>query len=138
MKTFDTILGFLPPWVPFCVIGVLLVSLGGAVWAWANAREEAGMAKVSATVNAATIQIVTKQLDRNQAIAEAVDRLTSHRAETIRETIREVHVQPATTVCRDAPAMRALNGRLRYGRDSKGGGPSTARPAPAAVPAPSR
>lgn len=59
MKIFDTILGFLPPWVPFGVIGVLLVSLGGAVWAWANAREEAGMAKVSATVNAATIQIVT-------------------------------------------------------------------------------
>ena len=59
-------------------------------------------------MNAATLKTMTEQLERNQAIAEAVDRLTSQRAESIRETIREVHIQPATTVCRDAPAMRAL------------------------------
>lgn len=138
MKIFDTLLGFLPPWVPFAVIGVLLIGFGGAVRAWGNAREEAGIAKMSASINAATVKTMTEQLDRNQAIADAVDRLTSQRAATIRETIREVHVQPATTVCRDTPAMRALDGRLRYGRDGKGGGAPTAGPPPATVRASSR
>ena len=130
MKIFSTVLNFLPPWVPFAV---LLVAAGGAVWAWGNAREEAGTAKMSAVINAASLKTVTEQLDRNQAIAERLDKITGQRAETIRETIREVHFQPATTVCRDSPAMRALDGRLRYQPDARGGGAAAAGSAAQAV-----
>ena len=90
--------------------------------AWGNAREEAGTAKTSATINAASLKTMTEQLDSNQAIAERLDKITGRRAETIRKTIREVHFQPATSVCRDAPAMRALDGRLRYQPEARGGG----------------
>jgi hypothetical protein len=134
MKIFSAVLSFLPPWVPFAVIGVLLIAAGGAVWAWGNAREEAGTAKISAAINAASLRTMTEQLDRNQAIAERLDKITGQRAETIRETIREVHFQPATSVCRDTPAMRALDGRLHYRPSGDGGGAPTARPPPAAVP----
>ena len=138
MKVFSAVLSFLPPWVPFGVIAVLLVAASGAVWAWGNAREDAGTAKMSAAINAASLKTVTEQLDRNQAIAERLDKITGQRAETIRETIREVHFQPATTVCRDAPAMRALDGRLQYRPGRDGGGAAAARPPPATVPASGR
>jgi len=133
MKMFSTVLNFLPPWVPFAVIAVLLVAAGGAVWAWGNAREEAGTAKMSAAINAASLKTITEQLDRNQVIAERLDKITGQRAETIRETIREVHFQPATSVCRDAPAMRALDGRLRYRPDARGSGSAAAGSATQAV-----
>jgi hypothetical protein len=138
MKIFTTVLDFLPPWVPFAVMGALLVALGGALWAWGNAREEAGAARISAAINAASLKTVTEQLDRNQAIAERLDKLTGYRAETIRETIREVRVQPATTVCRDTPAMRALDGRLQYRPGGDGGGAAAARPASATLSSPRR
>ena len=73
MKVFDNVLSFLPPWVSFAMIGVLLVAASGAVWAWGNAREEAGTAKMSAAINAASLKTMTEQLDRNQAIAERLD-----------------------------------------------------------------
>ncbi|MCW5737400.1 MAG: hypothetical protein KIS73_24965 [Enhydrobacter sp.] len=134
MKIFSTVLNFLPPWVPFAVMGALLVTVGGLLWAWGNAREEAGAAKISAAINAASLKTLTEQLDRNQAIAERLDKITGQRAETIRETIREVHFLPATSICRDARAMRALDGRLQYSPGRDGGGAPTARPPPAAVP----
>jgi hypothetical protein len=133
MKILSTVLDFLPPWVPFAVTGALLIAVGGALWAWGNAREEAGTAKMSAAVNAASLKTMTEQLERNQAIAERLDRITGQRAETIRETIREVHFQPATSVCRDAPAMRALDGRLRYRTDARGSGSAAAGSAAQAV-----
>lgn len=133
MKIFSAVLSFLPPWVPFAVIAVLLVAASGAVWAWGNAREDAGTAKMSAVINAASLKTMTEQLDRNQAIADRLDKITGQRAETIRETIREVHFQPATSVCHDAPAMRALDGRLRYQPDARGGGATTAGSAAQAV-----
>jgi hypothetical protein len=39
MRILSIILDLLPPWVPFAVMGALLVALGGAVWACGNARE---------------------------------------------------------------------------------------------------
>jgi hypothetical protein len=133
MKILNTVLDFLPPWVPFAVMGALLVAVGGTAWAWGNAREEAGSAKMSAAVNAASLKIMTEQLDRNQAIAERLDKITGQRAETIRETIREVHFQPATSVCRDTPAMRALDGRLLFRPDARGSGTAAAGSAAQAV-----
>jgi hypothetical protein len=133
MKILRTVLDFLPPWVPFAVVGALLVAVGGALWAWGNAREEAGIAKMSAAVNAASLKTMTEQLDRNQAIAERLDKITGQRAESIRETIREVHFQPPTSVCRDAPAMRALDCRLRYRSDARGSGCAAAGSAAQAV-----
>ena len=96
MRILSTVPTLLPPWVPLAVTGALLVAVGGAVLAWGNASEEAATAKVSAAGNAASLMTITEQLDRNQAIAERLDEITGQRAETIRETIREVHYQPAT------------------------------------------
>jgi len=47
--------------------------------AWGNAREEVGTAKMSATINAASLKAMTEQLDRNQAIAERLDNRPTRR-----------------------------------------------------------
>lgn len=125
----------LPPWAPIAAIGVLLLALGGAVWGWLDAREDLGAVKVSAAVNAASAKAMTAQAELNQDIAAKLEQLTAQRAEPIKETVREVYLQPASDACRNSAPMRALNGRLRYQGNGQGGSaPSAGSPA-TAVPA---
>lgn len=130
------LLALLPPWAPLAAIGVLALALGGAIWGWLDAREDLGAAKLSAAVNAASLKTLNEQADRNEAIAQRLDILTVARGETIKETVREIYLQPASDACRQSAPMRALDGRLRYGGNGKGGSAAPAGSPPAALPAP--
>jgi hypothetical protein len=124
----------LPPWAPLAAVGALLLALGGAIWGWLDAREELGAARLSAAVNAASAKAMSEQADLNQALALRLEQLTAARGQTVKETIREVYIQPSSNACRNSAPMRALNGRLRYGGDGQGGGSAAAGSAPAALP----
>jgi hypothetical protein len=129
------LLALLPPWVPLAAAGVLLLALGGAVWGWLDAREDLGAMRVSAAVNAASVKALSDQQALNLGIANRLEQLAVQRAAPIKETVREIYLKPASDACRNSPAMRALDGRLRYGGDGQGGGSAAAgQPAPA-VPA---
>lgn len=132
------LLKLLPSWAPLAAIVALLLALGGAVWGWLDAREDLGAAKVSAAVNAASVRTLSDQATLNQGIADRLERLTAQRAQPIKETIREVYIQPSSTACRDSAPMRALDGRLQYRAGGQGGGPAAPGPSAAALPAASR
>lgn len=132
------LLKLLPSWAPIAAIGVLLLALGGVVWGWLDAREDLGAAKVSAAVNAASVKALSDQATLNQGIADRLEQLTAQRAAPIKETIREVYIQPSSTACRDSAPMRALGGRLQYRAGGQGGGAAAAGSPAAAVPAAGR
>lgn len=138
MRIFDTLLGFLPSWVPFAAIAGLAVALVGGFFALKSAWQAEAMASFAASVNGATVKTMSEQAERNQGIAARLDQLTAPRAETIKEIIREVHIQPASDACRNSAAMRALDGRLRYDGGRQARGTATAGSSAAVVPPPGR
>jgi hypothetical protein len=70
------------------------------------------------------------QEHRNQRLDARLEQLAAMRDTATRETVREIFIQPSSDACRRSPAMRALDGRLRYRPDGDGG-----RAASAATPA---
>lgn len=119
-------------------MGVLLVALGVTGWLLLDAHEALGQAKLTAQINADTIEVLRDQDKRNQAIDAKLEQLAQARAAATREVIREVYRAPSTDACRNSPAMRALDGRLQY-RPGDPDGRSAAAPAAAQpVPTPGR
>lgn len=127
-------LGLVPPWVPIAAAGVLLAALVGGFFALRAAWRAEGEARLAAAVNGATVKTMSEQAEINHGIAQKLDALTAERATTMRETIREIYIQPSSDACRQSDAMRALNGRLHWRPGGQGGGAAAARPPVAAVP----
>ena len=117
--------------------GLALIA-GLLFWRLTAAHERRGQAELKAKVNAETIKVLQDQETRNQAIDAKLEQLASARAEGTRETVREIYIQPSTDACRKSPAMRALDGRLRYQPGGDGGGPPAATAPVEPVPAPGR
>jgi hypothetical protein len=138
MKLFDTLLGYLPSWVPLAVIAGLVAALIGGFFALKSAWQAEATASFAAAVNGAAVRTMNEQVELNQDIAARLDRLTAPRAETIKEIVREIHIQPSSEACRNSAPMRALDGRLRYDGGRQGGGAAAAGPPAAVVPAPGR
>ncbi len=117
---------------------VLAAVAGVLGWLLLDAHEALGRAELTARLNANAVTILQDQEGRNQAIDAKLERLSGARDTEIRETVREIYIQPATDACRQSPAMRSLDGKLRYGAGGAGDRPPAA-PAPAQpLPAPGR
>lgn len=113
------------------IAGVALAAIAGVLgWLLLDAHEALGKAELKAKLNAETVKVLQAQEARNQAIDAKLEQLAQQRSEHTKEVIREVYHAPATTVCRDSPAMRALDGKLQWRPGNPGGGPAAA-PTPA-------
>jgi len=132
------LLGLLPPWVPVAAIGLLLVALVSGCFVLRASWQAEGAAKFSAAVNAASLRTMSEQAERNQVIGDKLERLTGQRSETIKETIREVYIQPSSETCRQSAPMRALNGRLQYRPNGHSGSAAAAKASPPALSAAGR
>jgi hypothetical protein len=111
-------------------VGVLAAIVGVLGWLLLDAHEALGKAELKAQINADTIKIMADQDERNQRIDAKLEQLSGARDTVTKETVREIYIQPSTDACRKSPAMRALDGRLRYQPGNPDG-----RPAAAAAPA---
>ncbi len=117
------------------VLGAIAGLLG---WLLLDAHEALGKAELKALLNANAVSILQDQEARNQAIDSKLEQLATVRADNTREIIREVYIQPASDDCRKSPAMRALDGRLRYQPGNPDGRPPAAAAPAQPVPAPGR
>ena len=68
MKIFSTVLGLLPPWLPFAAVGVLLLGLAGGFFALKASWQAEGAAKVIA----ADRQAVIEQKDKDARLSAAL------------------------------------------------------------------
>lgn len=115
----------------------VLAAIAGVLgWLLLEAHEDLGRAELAAKLNANTIKTLEDQEARNQAIDAKLELLASSRAAGIKETVREIYIQPSSDACRNSPAMRALNGRLQYRPGDPGGRPAAAAAPAQPVPAP--
>lgn len=124
----------LPAWVPWAVIGGLAVVAAGAIWLLLETREALGAEKLKAAVTAAALSVYQQQEAANQVLDQRLERLERQRGESVKEVVREVWKQQASDACRNSPAMRALDGRLRYDAGGNHGRPAGAAAPPVAVP----
>ena len=100
----------------YLAIGAVALALiaGALGWLLLDAHEALGKAELKAQINAHTIKTLTDQDERNQRIDSKLEQLAGARDAVTRETVREIYIQPSTDACRNSPAMKALDGRLRY------------------------
>lgn len=117
---------------------VLVALLGVSGWMLLDAHEALGKAELKAKLNADTIKIMADQDERNQKIDAKLDKLSGARDTVTKETVREIYIQPSTDACRKSPAMRALDGRLRYQPANPDGRPGAAAAPPVPLQAPGR
>jgi hypothetical protein len=125
------LLGLLPSWVPFALVGVLVAGLVGGFFALRASWQAEGAARVVAADQKALIE----QQKRDAAlsatlIARQAEQLAelSTRANTV---IRRIDNAPVTTGC--GPVMRDASRGLRELFGGPGGAPAGRQPA-AAVP----
>jgi len=129
VKIFDTLLGFLPSWVPFAAIGVLAIGLVGAFFALKASWQAEGAASVIAADQKAVIEQQQKdarlsaELVANQAAEIAA---LQDKAHTI---ITRIDNAPKTTGC--GPVMRDASRGVRDLFQRPGGAPAGRQPAPA-------
>lgn len=117
------------------VLGVIAGILG---WLLLDAHEALGKAELKAQLNANTVKVLQDQESRNQAIDAKLEQLANARGEVTKEIVREIYHQPATTACVQSPAMRSLDGKLRYDPGHPDGRPPAAAAPAQPVPAPGR
>ena len=131
MKIFDTLLGFLPSWVPFAALAVLLLGLAGGFFALRASWQAEGAANVIAADQKAIVAQkerdarLSTELVESQAIELASLR---NRADTI---ITRIVNAPSTSGC--GPVMRDASHGVRELFDGAGGKDAGRQPA-AAVP----
>lgn len=113
------------------IVSATLAGIAGLLlWRLLDAHAALGRADLAARLNADAVIALQDQERRNQLLEARLEQLSSARDTATRETVREIYVQPASDACRRSPAMRALDGRLRY-RPDGGDGRASAAPAPA-------
>lgn len=120
----------------FIVAAALAVATGALAWRLGQAHQALGRADLAARLNAGAVSALQEQERRNQLLEARLGQLAAARDAATRETVREIYIQPASDACRRAPAMRALDGRLRHRPGGDGGRPAAAAAPADAVPAP--
>jgi hypothetical protein len=133
MKIFDMVLGLLPPWVPFAIVGVLLVAAGAGIVALKASWQAEGAAQVVAADRQAVIEQKERDARLSAAlIANQAAQLAelSARAQTV---ITRIDHAPSTTGC--GPVMRDASRGLQQLFAGSGGSPAGRQPA-AVVPGP--
>ena len=133
MKIFETVLGFLPSWVPFAAVGLLLLAVGGGALALRGSWKAEGAAAVLAADKQAVIDQQRRDAELSaEIIARQQQQLTalSVKANTI---VKRIDNAPTTTGC--GPVMRDASRGLHelFGR---AGGADAGRQPAAAVPGP--
>jgi hypothetical protein len=129
VKIFDTLLGFLPSWVPFAAIGVLAIGLAGGFFALKASWQAEGAAAVVAADQKAVIEQQQKdarlsaKLVANQAVEIAA---LQDKAQTV---ITRIDNAPKTTGC--GPVMRDASRGVRELFNGTGGAPAGRQPAAA-------
>jgi len=118
------------------VAAAATVATGALLWRLLAAHEALGRAEVAARLNAAAVTALQEQEARNQRLEARLEQLTAARDAATRETVREIYIQPSSDACRRSPAMRALDGRLRYPPAGDDGRPAAAATPAHAVPPP--
>lgn len=115
-------------------LAIVAVTLAGAagllLWRLLDTHEALGRAELAARLNADAVTALQVQERLNQQLEARLEHLAATRDAATRETVREIYVQPSSDACRRSPAMRALDGRLRYRPGGDGDRPPAA-PAPA-------
>lgn len=130
---FDALLGFLPSWVPFAAIGVLVAGLVGGFFALKASWQAEGAAQVIAADQKAVIEQQQKdaRLSADLVARQAAEIATlQDKAQTV---ITRIDNAPKTTGC--GPVMRDASHGVRELFDGAGGAPARRQPA-AAVPGP--
>jgi hypothetical protein len=124
----------------YMAIGMVVLAAAAAFLGWLllDAHEALGKAELKAQLNADTIKIMADQDERNQKIDARLEQLSGARDTVTKETVREIYIQPSTDACRKSPAMRALDGRLRYQPGNPDGRPAAPTAPPQPLQAPSR
>ncbi len=121
------------------IVAAMLAAIAGLLlWRLLDAHAALGRADLAARLNAGAVNALQDQERRNQLLEARLEQLSSARDTATRETVREIYVQPASDACRRSPAMRALDGRLRYRPDGGDGRASAAPEAAEPVPATGR
>ena len=131
MKIFDTLLGFLPSWVPFAALAVLLLGLVGGVFALKASWQAEGAAHVIAADQEAVIEQQQKdaRLSADLVARQAAEIATlQEKAQTV---ITRIVNAPSTSGC--GPVMRDASHGVRELFDGAGGKDAGRQP-PAAVP----
>lgn len=109
------------------IVAATLAGIAGLLlWRLLDAHAVLGRADLSARLNAGAVVALQDQERRNQLLEARLEQLSSARDAATREAVREIYVQPASDACRRSPAMRALDGRLRYRADGDDGRASAA------------
>ncbi|HEY4170061.1 MAG TPA: hypothetical protein VGM96_24930 [Reyranella sp.] len=129
MKIFETLLGFLPPWVPFAAVGVLLAGLVGGFFALKASWQEEGAARVIAADQKAVIEQRQKdaRLSADLVARQAAEIATlQDKAQTV---ITRIDNAPKTTGC--GPVMRDASHGVRELFDGTGGASAGRQPAAA-------
>ena len=131
MKILDTLLGFLPSWVPFAAIGVLAAGLVGGSFALKASWQAEGAAQVIAADQKGVIEQQQKDARLSAALVAhqaAEIAVLQDKAQTV---ITRIVNAPKTTGC--GPVMRDASRGVRELFDGAGGAPAGRQPA-AAVP----
>jgi hypothetical protein len=131
MKIFDTLLGFLPSWVPFAALAVLLLGLAGGFFALRASWQAEGAANVIAADQKAVIEQQRKdaRLSAELVASQAAEIATlQDKAQTV---ITRIVNAPSTSGC--GPVMRDASHGVRELFDGAGGKDAGRQPA-AAVP----
>ena len=127
MKVFDAVLGFLPSWVPFAAVGVLLAGLVGGFFALKASWQAQGAANVIAADQKAVIEQQQKdaRLSADLVARQAAEIATlQDKAQTV---ITRIDNAPKTTGC--GPVMRDASHGVRELFDGAGGAPAGRQPA---------
>lgn len=111
MKIFDTLLGFLPSWVPFAAIGVLALGLVGGFFALKASWQAEGAAAVVAADQKAVIEQQQKDARlSSELVANQAARIAAlqDKAQTV---ITRIVNAPSTSGC--GPVMRDASRGVR-------------------------
>jgi hypothetical protein len=133
VKIFDTLLGFLPSWVPFAAAGALLAGLVGGFFALKASWQAEGATQMIAADQKAVIEQQQKdaKLSADLVARQAAEIATlQNKAQTV---ITRIDHAPKTTGC--GPVMRDASRGVRELFDGAGGAPAGRQPA-AALPGP--
>ena len=112
------------------VAALLGIAASLLLWRLLDAHRALGEATLAARLNANAVAMLQDQEQRNERLDRKLEQLAAAHDANTREILRDVYSQPAGDACRHSPAMRALDGRLRWQPGSDDG-----RPAAAAAPA---
>ncbi|MBS0524307.1 MAG: hypothetical protein JSS04_11810 [Proteobacteria bacterium] len=131
MKIFDTVLGLLPPWVPFAAIGVLAIGLAGGFFALEASRRAEGAARVIAADRKAVIEQQQKDARLSADLVATQAAEIAALQDKARTVITRIDNAPRTTGC--GPVMRDASRGVRELFAGAGRAPPGRQPA-AAVP----